>query len=196
MALYRAKQEGKGGHRFFEEDMDRKMRDWHEMERDLREAINENQFELYYQPLVSLADERVLAFEALIRWHHPRRGFVSPAEFIPVAEETGLINEIGGWVAEEATRQALAWPSDVAVAVNVSPVQFRGGQLQFKIANALDKSGIAPDRLLLEITEGVFLKDGEQTRAVLNDLKAAGELVASGALNAAVSAGILPKLDL
>jgi len=174
MALYRAKQDGKGDYRFFEPDMDRKMRDWHEMERDLREAIVENQFELHYQPLVSLGDERVLAFEALIRWHHPRRGFVSPADFIPVAEETGLINEIGGWVLETATQQARSWPEDVAVAVNVSPVQFQAGQLQFKVVNALNKSGIAPKRLLIEITEGVFLQDGEQTGAVLNDLKAIG----------------------
>ncbi|RYD89797.1 MAG: EAL domain-containing protein, partial [Sphingomonadales bacterium] len=174
MALYRAKQDGKGDYRFFELDMDRKMRDWHEMERDLREAIAENQFELHYQPLVSLGDQQVLAFEALIRWHHPRRGFVSPADFIPVAEETGLINEIGGWVLETATRQARSWPEDVAVAVNVSPVQFQAGQLQFKVVNALDKSGIAPQRLLIEITEGVFLQDGEQTGTVLNDLKAIG----------------------
>jgi diguanylate cyclase (GGDEF)-like protein/PAS domain S-box-containing protein len=174
MALYRAKQEGKGGYRFFEPDMDRRMRDWHEMERDLREAIAENQFELYYQPLVSLEDQRVLAFEALIRWHHPRRGFVSPADFIPVAEETGLINTIGGWVLETAAQQALSWPSDVAVAVNVSPVQFQTGQLQFKVAAALDKSGLAPQRLLLEITEGVFLQEGEQTGAVMDDLRALG----------------------
>ncbi|MGV3551952.1 putative bifunctional diguanylate cyclase/phosphodiesterase [Rhizobium sp.] len=174
MALYRAKQDGKGGYRFFEPDMDRKMRDWHEMEHDLRDAIAENQFELHYQPLVSLDDKRILAFEALIRWHHPRRGFVSPAEFIPVAEETGLINEIGGWVLETASRQALAWPSDVAVAVNVSPVQFRTGQLQFKVVNALSRSGLPADRLLLEITEGVFLHEGEQTEAVLNDLKGLG----------------------
>jgi diguanylate cyclase (GGDEF)-like protein len=174
MALYRAKQEGKGGYRFFEPDMDRRMRDWHDMERDLREAIALEQFELYYQPLVSLEDQRVLAFEALIRWHHPLRGFVSPAEFIPVAEETGLINEIGGWVLEAATKQALSWPSDISVAVNVSPVQFRTGQLQFKVVSALNKSGLTAERLLLEITEGVFLQDGEQTGAVLNDLKALG----------------------
>jgi diguanylate cyclase (GGDEF)-like protein/PAS domain S-box-containing protein len=174
MALYRAKQEGKGGYRFFEPDMDRRMRDWHEMERDLRAAIAENQFELYYQPLVSLEDERILAFEALIRWHHPRRGFVSPADFIPVAEETGLINEIGGWVLQAAAAQALSWPSDVSVAVNVSPVQFQTGQLQFRVVSALDKSGLPPQRLLLEITEGVFLQDGEQTETMLNDLKALG----------------------
>ena len=174
MALYRAKQDGKGGYRFFEPDMDRRMRDWHEMERDLREAIAENQFELYYQPLVSLEDRRILAFEALIRWHHPRRGFVSPAEFIPVAEETGLINEIGGWVLDTATEQALSWPVDVSVAVNVSPVQFQTGQLQFKVVSALEQSGLAAQRLLLEITEGVFLQDGEQTEATLNDLKALG----------------------
>ena len=174
MALYRAKQDGKGGYRFFEPDMDRRMRDWHEMERDLREAIAENQFELYYQPLVSLEDRRILAFEALLRWHHPRRGFVSPADFIPVAEETGLINEIGGWVLETATEQALSWPVDVSVAVNVSPVQFQTGQLQFKVVSALEKSGLPAQRLLLEITEGVFLQDGEQTGATLNDLKALG----------------------
>jgi diguanylate cyclase (GGDEF)-like protein/PAS domain S-box-containing protein len=174
LALYKAKQEGKGSYRFFEPDMDRKMRDWHEMERDLREAMAESQFELHYQPLVSLEDRRVLAFEALIRWRHPSRGFVSPADFIPVAEETGLINEIGGWVLETAALQARSWPEDVAVAVNVSPVQFQAGQLQFKVVHALDRSGIAPERLLIEITEGVFLRDGEQTGAVLDDLKAIG----------------------
>jgi diguanylate cyclase (GGDEF)-like protein/PAS domain S-box-containing protein len=174
MALYRAKQEGKGGYRFFEPDMDRRMRDRHELERDLREAITEQQFELYYQPLVSLEDRRILAFEALIRWHHPRRGFVSPADFIPVAEETGLINEIGAWVLEDATKQALLWPSDVSIAVNVSPVQFQTGQLQFKVVSALEKSSMPAQRLLLEITEGVFLQDGEQTGAALNDLTALG----------------------
>jgi diguanylate cyclase (GGDEF)-like protein len=174
MALYRAKQDGKGGYRFFEPDMDRMMRDWHEMEQDLREAIAENQFELYYQPLVSLPDKEILAYEALIRWHHPRRGFVSPAEFIPVAEETGMINEIGAWVISTACRQALSWPSHVDVSVNVSPVQLRAGQLQFNVVSALNASGLAANRLVLEITEGVFLQDGEQTEAALNDLKALG----------------------
>jgi diguanylate cyclase (GGDEF)-like protein len=173
MALYRAKQDGKGSYRFFEPDMDRLMRDRHEMERDLREALARGEFELHYQPLVSLKDDAILAFEALIRWNHPRRGFVSPADFIPIAEETGLINEIGGWVLETATRQARSWPADVAVAVNVSPVQVRP-QLRAKVVRALDRSGILPDRLLLEITEGVFLNDSEQTGAVLNDLRALG----------------------
>jgi len=178
MALYRAKQEGKGSYRFFEPDMDRKMRDWHEMERDLREAIVAEQFELYYQPLVSLDDRRVLAFEALIRWHHPRRGFVSPADFIPVAEETGLINEIGRWVLDTATRQALQWPDGIAVAVNVSPVQFRTGQLQLKVVSALSHSGLDPERLMIEITEGVFLSDSDQTMAILGDLKLLGVKIA------------------
>jgi diguanylate cyclase (GGDEF)-like protein len=174
LALYCAKQEGRGKHRFFEPDMDRRMRDWREMEHDLREAIAARQFELHYQPLVMLQGERIVGFEALVRWKHPRRGFVSPAEFIPMAEETGLISELGAWILDAACQMAVRWPEDVVVAVNISPLQFEAGDLPAVVAAALGRAGLAPSRLMLEITEGVFLNDTDSTMAVLNELKALG----------------------
>jgi diguanylate cyclase (GGDEF)-like protein len=174
LALYCAKQEGRGTFRFFETDMDRRMRDWREMEHDLREAIAGRKFKLHYQPLVSLHTEALVGFEALIRWEHPTRGFVSPAEFIPVAEEAGLITELGAWILDTACAQAVLWPEHVSVAVNISPLQFNGGQLPLTVLAALDKSGLSPGRLMLEITEGVFLNDTEQTMAALNQIKALG----------------------
>jgi diguanylate cyclase (GGDEF)-like protein len=174
LALYCAKQEGKGQFRFFEKDMDRRMRDWHEMEHDLREAMTLKQFELYYQPIVTLNNEEIVGFEALIRWTHPRRGSVSPAEFIPVAEEAGLINEIGVWILETACEMATHWPADISVAVNISPLQFNSGTLPLTVAAALAKTGLHPDRLMLEITEGVFLNDTDQTMAALDAIRALG----------------------
>jgi diguanylate cyclase (GGDEF)-like protein len=174
LALYCAKQEGKGQHRFFEKDMDRRMRDWHEMEHDLREALALKQFELHYQPIVGLGDESIVGFEALIRWSHPRRGNVSPAEFIPVAEEAGLINEMGVWILDTACAMATRWPEHITVAVNISPLQFNSGHLPLTVAAALAKSGLHPDRLMLEITEGVFLNDTDQTMASLNEIHALG----------------------
>jgi diguanylate cyclase (GGDEF)-like protein len=178
LALYCAKQEGRGQFRFFETDMDRRMRDWREMEHDLREAIATQQFKLHYQPLVSLDTEAILGFEALIRWEHPRRGFVSPAEFIPVAEEAGLITELGAWILDTACAQAARWPAHITVAVNISPLQFNSGNLPLTVLSALSKSGLAADRLMLEITEGVFLNDTEQTMAALDEIKAIGVLFA------------------
>jgi diguanylate cyclase (GGDEF)-like protein len=178
LALYCAKQEGRGQYRFFAAGMDERMRAWHEMERDLRAAIAGNQFELYYQPLVSMQDGAIVGFEALIRWHHPRHGFVSPADFIPVAEETGLINEIGVWILETACEMARLWPAEVGVAVNISPVQFSAQALDLKVMSALGRSGLEPGRLMLEITEGVFLNDTEQTLAILNRIKNAGVHIA------------------
>jgi diguanylate cyclase (GGDEF)-like protein len=174
LALYCAKQAGRGQFRFFEPDMDRKMRDWHEMEHDLRDAIHCRQFELYFQPMVALENETIVGFEALVRWHHPRRGFVSPADFIPVAEEAGLINEIGAWILESACQTAMQWPSEIVVAVNISPVQFGSRALPLTVAAALSKSGLSPERLMLEITEGVFLNDSDQTMNVLNEIKRLG----------------------
>jgi diguanylate cyclase (GGDEF)-like protein len=178
LALYCAKQEGRGQFRFFETDMDRRMRDWHEMEHDLREAIAAQQFKLHYQPLVALESEEIIGFEALIRWEHPKRGFVSPAEFIPVAEEAGLITELGAWILDTACAQATHWPSGIGVAVNISPLQFGSGTLPLTVMSALSKSGLDPSRLILEITEGVFLNDTDQTMAVLNEIKATGVLFA------------------
>ncbi|MBL0373122.1 EAL domain-containing protein [Rhizobium sp. KVB221] len=174
LALYCAKQDGKGQFSFFEADMDRKVRDWHEMEHDLREAIAAHQFELHYQPLVSLRDDSTVGFEALLRWHHPRRGLVPPAEFIPVAEEAGLIHEIGTWILETACAFATKWPEQISVAVNISPLQLGNGQLPFTVASALSKSGLDAARLVLEITEGVFLNDSDQTVTALNQIRALG----------------------
>jgi diguanylate cyclase (GGDEF)-like protein len=178
LALYCAKQEGRGQFRFFETDMDRRMRDWREMEHDLREAIAGQQFKLHYQPLVSLDTDSIIGFEALIRWQHPTRGYVSPAEFIPVAEEAGLISELGAWILDTACAQAVHWPEHITVAVNISPLQFNSGHLPLTVAAALAKSDLDPDRLMLEITEGVFLNDTEQTMGALNQIKALGVLFA------------------
>jgi len=174
LALYCAKQEGKGQFRFFEPDMDRRMRDWHEMEHDLREAMAQKQFTLHYQPIVALGNDSIVGFEALIRWTHPRRGSVSPAEFIPVAEEAGLINELGVWILETACAMAMRWPDPITVAVNISPLQFNSGRLPMTVADALARSGLDPSRLMLEITEGVFLNDTDQTMAALAEIKALG----------------------
>jgi diguanylate cyclase (GGDEF)-like protein len=174
LALYRAKQDGKGQFRFFEPEMDRRMRDWHELEHDLREALVSRQFELYYQPLVNLATSEITAFEALLRWHRPQHGYISPADFIPVAEEAGLMNEIGAWVLKEACDAAADWPSNIKVAVNISPLQFSGNSLANDVLSALTNSQLRPDRLMLEITEGVFLNDTEETMAQLNTLESAG----------------------
>jgi diguanylate cyclase (GGDEF)-like protein len=174
LALYCSKQEGRGRYRFFEADMDRRMRDWRQMEHDLREAIERQQFEIAYQPIVSLAGKSIIGFEALMRWRHPVRGYVSPSEFIPVAEEAGLISELGVWILEAACAEATAWPDDIRISVNISPVQFASGTLPSVIASALDKTGLDPERLILEITEGVFLNDSEQTLAALDEIRALG----------------------
>jgi diguanylate cyclase (GGDEF)-like protein len=174
LALYCAKQEGRGQYRFFETSMDRRMRDWRQMEHDLREAIATQQFRLHYQPIVSLGGRQILGFEALIRWEHPERGFIPPSEFIPVAEEAGLITALGAWILDTACAQAVLWPADVSVAVNISPLQFNSGYLPLTVVTALSRSGLDPTRLTLEITEGVFLNDTEQTMAALAEIRALG----------------------
>ena len=178
MALDRAKDEGRGTFCFFEPGMDACMQARRELERDLRQALAAGQFELHYQPLVALDRDRISAFEALVRWHHPSRGLVSPAEFIPLAEEIGLIVPLGEWVLMEACREAASWPGRVRVAVNLSPVQFRSAALVPSIAAALGHSGLDPRRLELEITEGVLLQDGESTLSILHRIKDLGVRIA------------------
>ena len=178
LALYRAKQEGKAGYQFFEQAMDDAARKRRQLELDLRIAINQGQFELYFQPLYSLEKERLVGFEALLRWHHPERGMVSPVEFIPLAEETGLIIPIGEWVVREACRQAAAWPDDLRVAVNVSSIQFKSTNLQNAILQSLAQSGLQPSRLEVEITESVFIADIDQTLEVLHKLRSLGVRIA------------------
>jgi diguanylate cyclase (GGDEF)-like protein/PAS domain S-box-containing protein len=174
LALYRAKEEGGGLHRFFEREMDRKAQRRRDMELDLRRAFANGEFELHYQPLVDIATDRISGFEALLRWRHPDKGMISPAEFIPVAEDIGLIVSIGEWVLREACAEAVKWPSEVKVAVNLSPVQFRSRNLVQVVISALAQSGLSPDRLELEITESLFLAETEANLAILHQLRELG----------------------
>jgi diguanylate cyclase (GGDEF)-like protein/PAS domain S-box-containing protein len=174
MALYRAKSDGHGLYRFFEPEMDARMQARRRLEIDLRKAIAYSEFELFYQPLVDMQTERVTVFEALIRWHHPGRGMIPPLDFIAVAEETGLIVPIGDWVLRQACAEAATWPSDVKIAVNLSPIQFKSKGLLLSVMSALAASGLSASRLELEITESVLLQDGDATLAILNELRRLG----------------------
>jgi diguanylate cyclase (GGDEF)-like protein len=174
MALYRAKEDGRGAYRFFEPAMDARMQARRTLELDLRKALVLGEFELYYQPLVKLDTGAVSACEALLRWHHPERGLVQPSEFIPLAEEIGLINQIGAWALKQACTEAKRWPDDIKVAVNLSPVQFKRGTLVLDVMAALGASGLPARRLELEITETVLLAETESTLAILNDLRKLG----------------------
>ena len=171
MALYEAKSAGGAQYRFFAPDMERALQQKRSMELDLREAIMNEAFELRYQPIVDLATGRVTACEALLRWWHPVRGVISPSEFIPIAEETGLIIPLGEWVLRQACREATHWPKDIKIAVNLSPIQFRDPGLVFVVVNALSGSGLSPTRLELEITERVLLEASESTRLAMGQFK-------------------------
>jgi diguanylate cyclase (GGDEF)-like protein len=174
MALYRAKADGRGIYRFFEAEMDARMQARRALELDLRKAIVGSEFELFYQPLIDARTERVRGFEALIRWRHPQRGMIAPMEFIPLAEETGLIVPLGEWVLRQACREAASWPDDLSVAVNLSAVQFKCKQLVPTVLDALATSGVSPARLELEITESVLLHESDGTLATLHQLRDAG----------------------
>ena len=174
MALYRAKSDGGGVHRFFEREMDRQAQKRRDMELDLRRAFTNGEFELHYQPLVDIAADRISGFESLLRWRHPEKGMISPADFIPVAEDIGLIVSLGEWVLREACAEAVKWPADVKVAVNLSPVQFRSRNLVQVVISALANSGLSPTRLELEITESLFLAETEANLAILHQLRELG----------------------
>jgi diguanylate cyclase (GGDEF)-like protein len=178
MAMYAAKSAGRRTYRFFEPEMDAKVRERRQLEIDLRHAIAHGGLEVYYQPCLSLKDDRITGCEALVRWRHPERGMVSPAEFIPIAEDTGLINEIGEWVLATACRDAAGWPDEIRLAVNVSPVQFKSGTLALKIMAALAASNLPASRLELEITEAVLIRDDETALAILHQLRAIGVRIA------------------
>jgi diguanylate cyclase (GGDEF)-like protein len=178
LALYRAKGDGRGTFRFFEPAMDLQMQTRRVMEQDLRKALPAGEFELYYQPVVNLANSDISGFEALIRWNHPERGIVSPAAFIPLAEEIGFIVPIGEWVIRQACVTAARWPGHLRVAVNISAVQFRNPGLMQVIVGALATSGLDPTRLEIEITETVLLHNKEATLAVLHQLRALGIRIA------------------
>jgi diguanylate cyclase (GGDEF)-like protein len=178
IALYLAKAEGRGTFRFFEPEMDRQVQARRKVEMDLRNALQADEFDLHYQPVLDLQSGRVAGFEALIRWNHPARGMVSPGDFIPIAEETGLIIPIGEWVLRRACLDAAAWPRDVEIAVNLSPAQFKGGQLLNSVRQALAISRLDPNRLELEITESVLLQNSEDTLTLLHQLRGLGIRIA------------------
>jgi diguanylate cyclase (GGDEF)-like protein len=178
MALYRAKADGRGMFHFFEQAMDTQLQARRALEVDLREALANEEFELFYQPQVSIQANEVIGFEALLRWCHPERGLVSPAEFIPVAEDIGLIAQLGEWVVEQACLEATAWPKDLRIAVNLSPVQFRSKGLVQSVSRALEQSGLVPSRLELEITESTLLQDNEATVDTLHRLRRLGVRIA------------------
>ena len=174
LALSRAKSEARGRLRFFEHEMDARARARRRLEIDLRAAIEAEQLQPYYQPLVDLKTGTITGFESLVRWKTPERGFVSPGEFIPVAEETGLIEPVGGLVLRRACMEAAHWPDQVRVAVNLSPLQFRTGNLLAQVMDALARSGLPAKRLELEITEALLMDKGEQVLATLHALRALG----------------------
>lgn len=178
LALYRAKADGGGVYRFFEVAMDARMQARRALELDLRKAVVNGEFELYYQPIIDVKTRQITSCEALIRWHHPERGMIPPLEFIPVAEETGLIVPIGEWVLRQACAEAARWPKHVTIAVNLSPAQFKSRNLVPTVISALATSGLPAARLELEITELVLLQDNEGAFAILHQLRHLGIKIA------------------
>ena len=178
LAMYAAKSAGRRTWRFFEPAMDAHVRARRQLEVDLRKAIADQALEVYYQPCLSLRSDRITGCEALVRWRHPERGMISPTEFIPIAEETGLINELGEWILARACAEASTWPEEINLAVNVSPVQFRSGALPLKIVAALAASGLSAHRLELEITEAVLIRDDDAALEILHQLRSIGVRIA------------------
>ncbi|MGI9388145.1 MAG: putative bifunctional diguanylate cyclase/phosphodiesterase, partial [Methyloligellaceae bacterium] len=178
MALHRGKREGRGIFRFFEPEMDSQIKKRRKLEIDLRTAIENSAFELYYQPLFNAKTDEISCFEALLRWNHPARGHVPPDEFIPFAEETGLIVPLGEWVIKQACREAVRWPAHIKIAVNLSAVQIKSGNLVSTVTGALKESGMAADRLELEITETALMQDNEATLIKLHQLRDLGVRIA------------------
>jgi diguanylate cyclase (GGDEF)-like protein len=176
-ALYRAKAEGRGTTRFFQTEMDQRLREKRSLQHELRSALERGELALFYQPQARI-DGKIVGFEALIRWRHGTRGMVSPGTFIPLAEESGLIISMGEWVLREACREAASWPMPLQVAVNLSPIQFRHGDLASLVHEVLLDSGLAPQRLELEITEGVLIEDTARALSILRRLKALGVRIA------------------
>ena len=174
LAMYSAKADGRGTYRIFDPEMDAIVQARRVLERDMRTALAQDEFRLFYQPLVNLQTKRVVAFEALMRWEHPERGMVPPSEFIPVAEDMGLIVQLGEWALREACAEAMEWPGEMRVSVNLSPVQFLKGDLVSTVMSAVASSGLPPSRLELEITESVLLERSERNIGLLNQLRDLG----------------------
>ncbi|OKO70032.1 EAL domain-containing protein [Bradyrhizobium sp. NAS96.2] len=178
LALYSAKSGGRGSFRFFEPELDRLLQARRTLERDMRSALANGEFELHYQPFIHVASGETCGFEALLRWHHPQRGMISPAQFIPLAEETGLIVPLGEWVMRTACAEAAKWPDDLKIAINLSPVQFRSPELVPVIVHALASAGVSPQRLELEVTETAIIQDSEAVFAALSQLHDLGVRIA------------------
>jgi predicted signal transduction protein with EAL and GGDEF domain len=174
LAMYSAKSDGRGTYRVFDPQMDAVVQTRRSLERDMRTSLAQGGFELYYQPLVNLQTKQVTAFEALMRWNHKERGAVPPSEFIPVAEDMGLIVQLGEWALRHACMEAAAWPDDIRVSVNLSPLQFAKGNLVSLVVSALASSGLSASRLELEITESVLLEKSERNIAILSQLRELG----------------------
>ncbi|WP_429275173.1 EAL domain-containing protein [Novosphingobium gossypii] len=174
LALYAAKGGGRGRHHFYDEDLHSDAKERQQLEQDLRDAIANGALELHYQPQVRTTSEAITGFEALLRWNHPVHGYISPAKFVPVAEETGLVAQIGEWALRTACADLATWPEEVRVAVNVSPLQFANAALPAIVTSAIAAAGIAPSRLELEITESVFLGDDKTTETMFSALKNLG----------------------
>jgi diguanylate cyclase (GGDEF)-like protein len=178
IALYRAKGEAQSTVRFFEEEMDRSVRERNMIERDLRQAVGTDALRPWYQPIVDLKSGEVIAFEALARWSHPKLGEIAPDRFIPIAESSGLIRELGDWLLRCAAKDAMAWPSHVMLSFNISPAQLKDTSLGLRILGILGEAGLPPHRLEVEITESAIVRDMETARAVLSSLRAAGISIA------------------
>jgi diguanylate cyclase (GGDEF)-like protein/PAS domain S-box-containing protein len=178
IALYRAKTQGRRSHCFFEPEMDVELKARRALEIDLRSAFNHSAFELKYQPVVDLATSQVAGFEALLRWRHPVRGDVGPAEFIPLAEEIGLVVPLGAWVLRRGCIEAVNWPDHVTLSINLSPLQFKSGNIVETVQTALAESGLPPSRLELEITETVLLEDNDDNHSILHELRGLGVKIA------------------
>jgi diguanylate cyclase (GGDEF)-like protein len=178
LALYSAKSSGRGTFRFYQPELDMLMRARRDLERDMRKAIANGEFELHYQPFVDIERNEIVGCEALLRWDHPKRGMVAPAEFIPLAEETGLIVPFGEWVLSTACAEAAKWPDHVKLAVNLSPAQFKNKELVPSVIGALARSGLAPERLELEVTETAIMHDSESVFATLMRLQDFGVQIA------------------
>jgi diguanylate cyclase (GGDEF)-like protein len=176
-ALYRAKADGRSSIRFFDATLDQRLRDCRALQHDLRSAIEHRQIVIHYQPQARI-DGSIVGFEALVRWQHPARGMIAPGAFIPVAEESGLIIPLGEWILRESCREAASWSKRLAVAVNLSPVQFRHGDLASTVHSILLETGLSPDRLELEITEGVLIDDFSRAISILRRLKNLGVKIA------------------
>jgi predicted signal transduction protein with EAL and GGDEF domain len=178
LALYAVKASTRSSYKFYDRSMNEGVKDRRQIELDLREAIENDELELHYQPIVDLHRNAITGFEALARWRHPANGMVPPAVFIPVAEDTGLIIAVGAWALMEACRTAVSWPSDLKISVNLSPVQFTATDLYNTVKSALETSGLEPHRLELEITERLFLEDTQKTLQTLHRLKELGIRIA------------------